>query len=66
MDPKLITRTQAAQLLQVRPRTLMAWAASNKHLPVVKLGRTVRYRAEDIAAFIRQQTQAPKEAAACS
>jgi excisionase family DNA binding protein len=50
----LLTRAEVAEILRVDPRTIARWTADGR-LRQVKLGvgvRTVRYRAEDIAALI--------------
>jgi excisionase family DNA binding protein len=54
----LYTTWQAARLLNVHPQTLANWRAGqgDVELPFVKIGRAVRYRHEDIAAFIRSHS----------
>ena len=52
-DDKLLTRLEAAEILQLRPQTLAVWAMTGLHLPVVRIGaRTVRYRLSDVQKFI--------------
>jgi len=53
----LLTRRQAAELLGLAPQTLAVWAIHGRHLPVVKLGRTVRYRRDDLDEFIRSRVR---------
>jgi len=53
---KLLTRPQAADRLGLQVQTLARWAMDGRHLPVVKLGRSVRYKQGDIDAFIEKQT----------
>lgn len=49
----LLTEKQAAVRLQVSPATLQVWRCTRRvNLPFVKVGRLVRYRAEDLQAFI--------------
>lgn len=49
----LMTRADAAAYLDVKPQTLAAWATSRRYdLPFVKVGRLVRYRKQDLDAFI--------------
>jgi predicted site-specific integrase-resolvase len=55
---KLLTRRQAAELLGLRPQTLAKWGMVGRHLPVVKFGRTVRYRVCDVERAIRSNTSA--------
>lgn len=49
----LLTESEAAALLKVQPATLAAWRLrGHPRLPFVRVGRCVRYRAQDLAAFI--------------
>lgn len=57
MEP-LLTREQAAELLGVVPQTLAAWASLGRYkLPYVNVGKSVRYRPEDIRRFIESRTE---------
>ncbi len=57
---KLLTREQAAELLQLKPQTLAKWAMDARHLPLVRVGsRAVRYRLADVEAFIERGIVAP-------
>lgn len=50
---KLISREAASAALGVRPQTLAYWACVGRyHLPFVRVGRRVMYRASAIEAFI--------------
>ena len=54
-DP-LLTETQAAELLGLRPTTLQVWRSTRRYpLAYVKCGRLVRYRKSAIEAFIEVQ-----------
>lgn len=54
---KLLTRNEAAELLGVRPQTLAVWHITGKYgLPVVKVGRSVRYRLADLEKWIAART----------
>ena len=56
--PKLLTRQQAAEYLNVKPQTLAKWAMTKRYnLPVVRLGKSVRYRLEDLDRFIEDNTE---------
>lgn len=56
-DQRLLTREQAAEYLGVRPQTLALWATTGRYaLPMVKMGRSVRYRISDLEAFIASRT----------
>ncbi|MHC1744977.1 MAG: helix-turn-helix domain-containing protein [Syntrophobacteraceae bacterium] len=48
----LITEKQAAQILGLSIQTLRNDRATRRRIPYVKLGKSVRYRQEDIAAVI--------------
>lgn len=57
-DTQLLTQEQAAAFLGVKPNTLAVWRCTNRvSLPYVKLGaRLVRYRQNDLEAFLDAQT----------
>jgi excisionase family DNA binding protein len=58
---KLITPEVAAKLLGISVRTLAAWRShrrTSKSLPFVKVGSAVRYRVEDIEAWLAQSSPA--------
>jgi predicted DNA-binding transcriptional regulator AlpA len=56
----LLTETETAKLLGIKATTLNAWRANRRYpLPWVRIGRCVRYRAEDVAMFIRDRTVSP-------
>lgn len=51
----LLTRQEAAAYIGVQPNTLATWACTQRYnLPYVKVGRNVRYRRQDLDAFIRR------------
>ncbi len=54
--PQLLKPTEAAEVLNLHPMTLAHWRQRRIHLPFVKTGRHVRYRAEDVEQFIQQRT----------
>ncbi len=52
--PELLTIREAAEILNVSPRTLERWSLEGR-LPRVEIGpRTIRYRADDLAALIER------------
>ena len=62
-DP-LLTRRETANLLNIREQTLAVWHATGRYaLPVVKVGRSVRYRQSDIDAFLESRTVTHDDAA---
>ena len=55
--PKLLTESEAADYLSVEPQTLCAWRCTRRYnLPFIKVGRLVRYRPEDVEAFLAERT----------
>lgn len=51
----LMTTEQAAAYLALKPATLQVWRSTNrKKLTYVKVGGQVRYRRQDLDAFIEQ------------
>lgn len=52
MDTKLYSVKEAAAYMGVSQRTVWEWTAPRGDLPVVKLGRSRRYRPEDLQAFV--------------
>ena len=57
-DPDaLLTRTQAAAYLGMSPATLATWACTHRQdIPYIKLGRSVRYRRQDLDDFLLRNT----------
>jgi predicted site-specific integrase-resolvase len=51
---KLLTEIETAEILGVSPTTLATWRCTRRYpLPYVRVGRrAIRYRAEDVAAFV--------------
>lgn len=49
----LLSRSQAAEHLGIKPQTLAVWACTHRYnLPYVKIGRRVMYRRSDLEAFV--------------
>ena len=54
-EDTLLDRKTVAKLLHVKPGTLATWAWRKKQLlPVIKIGRVVRYRRSDVEALIKR------------
>ncbi len=54
---RLLNRKEAAEILGVKEETLAAWKCTQRyHIPVVKVGRLVRYRYSDLLDFIESRT----------
>lgn len=55
---ELWTPKQAAIVLGVSSRTLAGWrSAGSQTLPYVKVGRLIRYRAQDVQAWLQNRLQ---------
>ncbi|MNZ23762.1 Helix-turn-helix domain protein [compost metagenome] len=55
----LLTPDQVATALGLSHRTLAAWRSSRRNpLPYVKVGSRVRYRRQDVTAWLDSQTHA--------
>lgn len=53
----LLSRLEAAEYLGVSANTLAVWACTNRYgLPLVKVGRLVKYRLDDLNGFIESRT----------
>lgn len=57
--PELMTATQVARILGVSTETLRKWRAKRRCLPYVRVGRHIRYKAADVAAFVERGTVMP-------
>jgi predicted site-specific integrase-resolvase len=53
-EARLITRAKAAEMLGFEPQTLAKWATVGRHLVVVKVGRSARYRLTDVLRLIEK------------
>lgn len=51
MNPELLTITEVAGLLRLKPSTVRAWVLRRK-LPYYKVGRLVRIRRSDVETLI--------------
>jgi len=54
---KLLTETEVAELYEVTKPCLRRWRHEGRGLPFVKVGRLVRYRQEDVEAFVSANLQ---------
>ncbi len=54
---EMLTRPQAAEYIGCRPQTLAVWALTGRYsLPMVKVGRCVRYRKSDLDRWLASRT----------
>lgn len=51
MNNQLLTEKQAAELLQVKPKTVADWGRAGRLTRVRLSARCIRYRAEDVQAL---------------
>ena len=53
----MLTRQEAAEYLGVKPQTLATWHVTGRYrLPVVKVGRSARYRLQDLERWLQSRT----------
>lgn len=58
MTQQLLTKDDVSRILGVTVGTLAVWRTTNRYnLPYVKSGRLIRYREEDVQAFIISRLQ---------
>jgi excisionase family DNA binding protein len=53
--PQLVTVAEAAEALRISDRTVFRWVERGE-LPVVRLGRRVLLREQDLAAYVDART----------
>ncbi len=57
MNNKLLTRKEAAKFLGISEGTLAVWKVTKRYpLPLIKVGRLVRYRETDLIQFLDKMT----------
>jgi len=56
--PTLLSPAEVAQLLGINADTLSVWRCTKRYptLKYIKVGRSVRYRQEDVEAFLAERT----------
>ena len=55
---KLLSRREAAEYLGIKAQTLATWTSAKRYrLPVVKVGRSVRYRVSDLEKWLEERTE---------
>ena len=57
MSPPLLTAKEAASILRISPRTLCSMTAPRGEIPVVRIGRSLRYPIADLECWIETQKQ---------
>ena len=56
---QLVTRQELAEMTGLSLRTIRDGGAGTRQLPIVRLGEEVRYRLEDVEAWMRDNTHQP-------
>ena len=55
----LLDNTQAAEAIGIEPETLEVWRSTGRvRIPYFKIGRSVKYRPSDLAAFLAKNLKA--------
>jgi hypothetical protein len=55
-ESQLLNESQTAEALNIKASTLSVWRCTGRvSIPYVKIGRSVRYRAGDIRAFLESR-----------
>lgn len=56
--PALLTPAEVAERIGVRVQTLAVWRTSGRYgLPYIRAGRLIRYRADDVDAWLNKRRQ---------
>lgn len=63
MQSHILNERQAAQYLSISVRTLQARRFKCQQPPFLKIGRSVRYRLDDLDVFVAEHVVAPSRAA---
>lgn len=59
---RLLSQSEAAEILGVKPDTLCYWRSTGRYrLPYVKVGRLVKYCPKDIEKFVAERTVIAEE-----
>lgn len=58
---KLITEAQVAEMLGVSTQSLRKNRLSNRIIPYLKIGASIRYDLEDVISFIKHNKQGVRE-----
>ncbi|AKS22509.1 hypothetical protein ABH19_00140 [Leptospirillum sp. Group II 'CF-1'] len=64
MDNKLLSNSEAAEFLGMSPDTLPRWRWAGIGPAYLKVGRSIKYRREDLEAFLNESRVNPRNGAA--
>lgn len=56
-EPSFLTVVQVASLLQVSEKSVFRWAGADSSMPVLRIGRTLRFDRERLLRWLRAKTQ---------
>jgi excisionase family DNA binding protein len=56
LDPYL-DATDVARMLKVSTKSVLRWASSDKSMPTLRIGKTVRFPRERLMAWLREREQ---------
>lgn len=56
---ELLTETEAAEILRVKPKTLQCWRFEKTGPVYLKIGRLVKYRPSDLRIWLEKQKVEP-------
>ncbi len=59
IQKQLLVPEEAAAFLSVSVETLAQWRSQRRGPPYIKLGRAVRYRADDLERYLAEHTVVP-------
>jgi predicted DNA-binding transcriptional regulator AlpA len=60
-EMKVVNDQESAEILGVAPQTLRNWRSLRKGPPYLKIGRVVRYREEDLIAYLDKRRIDPEK-----
>jgi excisionase family DNA binding protein len=58
---RLLTVQELADLLQVPTKTIYTWRYKRSGPPAIPIGRYLRFRPEDVAAWLETRAEPPRE-----
>jgi excisionase family DNA binding protein len=57
-----LTNKQAAEYIGITPGTLHVWRCKNRYeIPYLRIGSKIRYRVEDLEAFLASRLVTPRQ-----
>ena len=56
-DLQFLTVPEVARLLKVSPKSILRWAKADASLPVLRVGRVLRFDRDRLLSWLRTKTQ---------